>query len=240
MRIIGNKNLIKEIYQELYAFYGPQKWWPADTRFEMVVGAILTQNTAWENVEKAILNLKPYLKPEIIFNMDDNKLAELIRPSGYYNIKTKRIKYFLHWFKDKEFSFKNLMVMNTENLRNELLKINGIGRETADSIILYALDKPVFVIDAYTRRFAGRASLFEDTGPVRFENTSSARFVGNLDYDQLQRLFESNLERDAALFNEYHALIVRHSKNLCAKKPDCSRCFLNLICKFNTTKLNHN
>ena len=206
---------IKAVYEKLYQYYGPQKWWPADTPFEVMMGAILTQNTAWENVEKALNQLRPFLKPHLIFKMNEEKLGQLIRPSGFYNIKAKRIKSFLAWFHQKDFSLERLKSMDISTLRNELLAINGIGKETADAIILYALDKPIFVIDAYTRR------LFKRLG-----------FTIPDEYDDFQKIFERNLDKKTGLFNEFHALIVIHSKRYCRKKPLCDQCFLKQECPY--------
>lgn len=204
---------LREIYEKLYGFYGPQNWWPADTPFEVMMGAILTQNTAWENVMKALENLQPYLDPQTLAEMDPEKLKILIRPSGFYNIKTKRIRNFLTWFGEKGYSIQALKAMEGGVLREELLGINGIGHETADSILLYALEKPFFVIDAYTRR------LFHRLG-----------FVLPKDYDEIQRVFEASLESNIDLYNEYHGLIVQHSKEVCRKKPLCTQCFLVSEC----------
>ncbi|MDD3839479.1 MAG: endonuclease III domain-containing protein [Clostridia bacterium] len=205
-----SSKILLNIYQCLYNKYGSQKWWPAQTKFEVVLGAILTQNTSWSNVEKALYNLKPYMTPQAIYHMDENKLAELIRPSGYYNVKAKRIKNFVNWFNKKGFSFSTLEKQSVETTRNQLLDINGIGKETADSILLYALDKPVFVIDAYTRR------LFKRLG-----------FSVPKKYDDFQKFFHENLARDTKLYNEYHALIVKHSKEHCTKNKNCQDCVLN-------------
>lgn len=204
---------IKDIYNKLYKHYGSQYWWPGDSPFEITIGAILTQNTSWSNVEKAIINLKPFLEIEILYNMEEEKLGELIKPSGFYNIKAKRIKNFLRWFEEKDFSFEKIEDLGVKELREQLLCINGIGRETADSIILYALEKPIFVIDAYTRRMFKRLGL---------------QVPG--DYDEVRDMFENNLENDIKVFNEYHALIVRHSKEYCRKKPLCEKCFLRDEC----------
>ncbi|MGI6706785.1 MAG: endonuclease III domain-containing protein [Clostridia bacterium] len=209
----GSPFTIREIYDKLYEFYGPQNWWPADTAFEVMMGAILTQNTAWENVVKAMENLRPYLDPQTLGEMDPEKLKVLIRPSGFYNIKAKRIKHFLAWFGEKGYSIQALKAMDGNVLREELLAIHGIGPETADSILLYALEKPFFVIDAYTKR------LFHRLG-----------FSLPKDYDEIQRVFEANLEREVALYNEYHGLIVQHSKEVCRKKPLCTKCFLVSEC----------
>ncbi|HHU63298.1 MAG TPA: endonuclease III domain-containing protein [Clostridiales bacterium] len=204
------------IYRKLYYRYGPQHWWPGDTPFEVMVGAILTQNTSWNNVEKAITNLKPYLKPQVLYNMEDKKLAQLIRPSGFFNIKTKRLKNFLKWFKKKDFSLETLKALDAYDIRKELLGIKGIGRETADSIILYALNIPIFVIDAYTKRMFNR---------LGFSLPDS--------YDDIQRFFQANLPKEVQLYNEYHALIVRHCKECCKKRPLCDVCCLKADCQKN-------
>jgi endonuclease-3 related protein len=202
---------LTEIYQMLYDAFGPQHWWPGDTPFEIIIGAILTQNTSWANVEKAIKNLKTSdnLSPEGLYNIESAQLAELIRPAGYYNIKTKRLKNFINWFFESfNGDIKNLDNINTEQLRMDLLAIKGVGRETADSILLYALNRPVFVVDAYTARIALRHKLIEP----------------DADYEQLRKLFESNLSGDTQLFNEYHALLVRTGKEFCKPKARCSGC----------------
>jgi endonuclease-3 related protein len=202
---------LSEIYQLLYDAFGPQHWWPGETPFEIVTGAILTQNTNWANVEKAIANLKSagYLTPEALFRIEISKLAELIRPAGYFNIKAKRLKSFIIWLYDNyDGEMKNLELAGTDQLRAELLAVKGIGRETADSILLYALGRPVFVVDAYTARIALRHKLI-DSGA---------------DYEQLRQLFESNLTEDVRLFNEYHALLVRAGKEFCRPKAKCRDC----------------
>lgn len=208
---------IKDVHDKLFSYYGPQDWWPGDSDFEIMLGAILTQNTSWENVEKAINNLKPYLDPHTISLMDDVILAELIRPSGFFNVKTKRIKNFLSWYEEKDFSIESLKSMETHSLRQELLSINGIGRETADSIILYVVEKPIFVIDAYTKRLFSR---------LGFDLPS--------DYDSIQSLFHNSLDFDTYIFNEYHALIVKHCKIYCKSKPKCTNCLLKDFCNFYT------
>ena len=202
---------LSEIYQLLYDAFGPQHWWPGETSFEIVTGAILTQNTNWTNVEKAIANLKPaeYLTPEALHHIDISQLAELIRPAGYYNIKAKRLKNFVNWLFDNYCGeLTNLQTIYTGQLREELLAISGIGRETADSILLYALGRPVFVVDTYTARIALRHELIEP----------------GADYEQLRELFESNLQEDVQFFNEYHALLVRAGKEFCKPKAKCHGC----------------
>jgi len=202
------------IYGTLSKKFGPRHWWPADTKFEVIIGAILTQNTAWINVERAIKNLKKahLLTPGKMYALDIKKLAGLIRPSGYYNIKSKRIKSFLNFlFKNYNGSLKKLFANNPAVLRNQLLSINGIGPETADSIILYAAGKPAFVVDAYTKRIFSR----------------QGKISAAAGYEEIQKFFTDNLPRSAKLFNEYHALIVELGKNICKTKPMCDICPIN-------------
>ena len=203
-----------EIYNLLYKTYGPRKWWPADTSFEVIIGAILTQNTNWSNVEKAIANLKKagLLKPEQLKRVSLSRLATCIKPSGYFNQKAKLIKGFLKYFY-KNYKGRVALMKKTSLpvLRKELLDINGIGPETADSILLYALDKPIFVIDSYTKR------LFNCLFITEYDNS----------YHDMQDFFMENLPIKQKLFNEYHALIVTHAKEVCKKKPHCSKCILH-------------
>lgn len=208
---------LKNIYILLYDHFGKQNWWPAETPFEVIVGAILTQNTSWKNVEKSINTLKEkkLLSPDALYNLTNEELAFLIKSSGFYNLKAIRLKNFLNFFKTYNFDINNLK--NADNIRKLLLAIKGIGKETADSIILYALNKPVFVVDAYTKR------IFHRLGFIHSQKS---------DYDTVQNLFHSNLTKDANLFNEYHALIVETAKSYCRKKPLCALCPLNLICKY--------
>ncbi|HUV62452.1 MAG TPA: endonuclease III domain-containing protein [Sedimentisphaerales bacterium] len=207
---------LTEIYELLYEAFGPQHWWPGETPFEVMTGAILTQNTSWTNVEKAIANLKSAgrLSPEALHRIELSRLAELIRPAGYYNIKAKRLKNFLEWLFDSyDGNLAHLESVATDRLREELLSVTGIGRETADSILLYALGRPVFVVDAYTARIAVRHGLIEP----------------DADYEQLRELFESNLQQDTKLFNEYHALLVRAGKEFCRPKARCLGCPLEKL-----------
>jgi endonuclease-3 related protein len=207
---------LNEIYQLLFDRFGPQHWWPGQTQFEIITGAILTQNTNWANVEKAIANLKSAdcLTPERLNHLDVSQLAELIRPAGYYNIKTKRLKNFINWlFDNYEGRLTNLETIDTIQLRAELLSVKGIGYETADSILLYAFERPVFVVDAYTARIAFRHQL---SAP-------------DADYEQLRELFQSNLPEDIRLFNEYHALLVRAGKEFCKPKARCPGCPLEKL-----------
>jgi endonuclease-3 related protein len=203
--------ILKEMYRRLYKAFGPQHWWPGETPFEIAVGAILTQNTNWGNVERAIDNLKKLnvLEAERLQKMSDKRLALLIRPAGYFNVKTKRLKEFLNFLiTNYRGSMERMKAEDTAVLRERLLSINGIGPETADSILLYALEKPVFVIDAYTRRVLERHQLISSKAT----------------YQDIQRIFHENLPRDTGLFNEYHALFVRLGKDFCKSKPDCKRC----------------
>jgi endonuclease-3 related protein len=207
---------LNEIYQLLFERFGPQHWWPGETQFEIIVGAILTQNTNWTNVEKAIANLKSVscLIPEKLYHLDLPQLAELIRPAGYYNIKAKRLKSFLNWlFENYDGRLSNLQGLDTQRLRAELLAIKGIGRETADSILLYAFDRPIFVVDAYTARVAIRHGLIEP----------------GADYEQLREVFQSNLPDDVQLFNEYHALLVKVGKEFCRPRARCTGCPLEKL-----------
>ena len=201
-----------EIYQRLYKAFGSQHWWPADEPFEVMVGAILTQNTNWQNVEKAIAALKKnkVLDSQKLNRMPQKKLAKLIRPAGYFNIKAKRLKNFLKFYLENyKADIRRMRVADTLILRNELLGVNGIGEETADSILLYALNKPVFVVDAYTKRIYSRH---------RFIPEGSS-------YQAVQEFFMQNLKNDVQLFNEYHALLVKLGKDFCLKsKPKCTIC----------------
>lgn len=207
---------LTEIYELLYAAFGPQRWWPGETPFEIITGAILTQNTSWANVEKAIRNLKSadLLTAEALHHIDVSQLAQLIRPAGYYNVKAKRLKSFMDWlFDNYDGALASLERVNTDQLRAELLAVKGIGRETADSILLYALGRPVFVVDAYTARITVRHGLIEP----------------DADYEQLRELFESNLPRDTQLYNEYHALLVKAGKEFCNPKARCPGCPLEKL-----------
>ena len=207
---------LTEIYQLLSEAFGPQHWWPGRTRFEVITGAILTQNTNWANVEKAIANLKSAdcLTPEKLHLLDQVQLAELIRPAGYYNIKARRLKNFINWlFDNYDGVLANLESIDTNRLRAELLEIKGVGRETADSILLYAFDRPIFVVDAYTARIICRHELI---GP-------------DADYEQLREMFESSLPTDTQFYNEYHALLVKLGKEFCKTKAKCSGCPLEKL-----------
>ncbi len=212
----GTKTSLLEIYRKLYKKFGPQYWWPARTKFEVIVGAILTQNTNWGNVEKAIQRLKAagVLSERALRDIPAAKLAALIKPAGYFNVKARRLKNFIRFLSDEyQGSLKAMGREELFRLRHKLLKVNGIGPETADSILLYALDKPVFVVDAYTKRFLYRHNLVDHKA----------------DYHRVQELFMLAFDHDVAMFNEYHALIVALGKNYCKPTPLCERCPLNRI-----------
>ncbi len=206
------KNIIREIYETLFEKFGPQHWWPGETPLEIAIGAILTQNTNWKNVEKAIENLKnrDLIDVDRLLATPEDELRELIRPSGFFNIKLKRLLNFIRFLK-AEGGLNELKKLPVPELREKLLSVPGIGPETADSIILYALEKPIFVVDAYTRRFLKRHGIIQ----------------GNEKYDEIRALFEKNLPQDVELFKEYHALIVKLGKVYCKSKPVCEGCPLN-------------
>jgi endonuclease-3 related protein len=201
-------------YELLLARFGPQHWWPGDTATEIAVGAILTQNTNWKNVEKALENLirADTLTFPALRNIRAGKLAQLIRPAGYYNVKARRLKNFVSWLYDThDGELDRLRSLPLSIARAQLLSVNGIGPETADSILLYALDRPTFVIDAYTMRIFRRHRLIDN----------SAR------YDDVKGMIERLVPNDARLFNEYHALIVRLAKEHCRPSARCENCPLS-------------
>ncbi|PKM42500.1 MAG: endonuclease [Gammaproteobacteria bacterium HGW-Gammaproteobacteria-1] len=209
---------LRQVYAALYRTYGPQHWWPGETPFEVMVGAVLTQNTAWSNVEKAIVNLKTHdaLDPAVITHTPARTLAAWLKPSGYFNIKARRLKNFCAWYLAAG-GLAALQRLDTATLRRELLRVNGVGPETADDILLYAFQRPVFVIDAYTRRLFSRLQLID----------------GEESYEVLRHYCEKGLGRatgKVALFNEYHALIVAHAKSVCRKTPLCAACCLRRRC----------
>jgi len=225
---------VEEIYSILNKTYKKQGWWPIfsnekgsseynvgaprddNDRFEIIIGAILTQNVAWKNVEKALGALKKIkiLSPRKLHKAEDKIIASCIKPAGYYNQKTIKIKNFLNWFKTINYSFDELKKLKTDILRERLLEINGIGPETADSILLYAMDRKIFVIDAYTKRIFSRLNLtsIDDS------------------YDSVQKFFHKEFNGTIKKYNEYHALIVAHGKDICKNKPLCSGCCLNHTC----------
>lgn len=209
-------SLLLKIYNKLFEYFGPQDWWPADSPFEVIVGAILTQNTAWRNVEKAIENLKreKILNPSCIHRISVERLASVIRPSGYYNIKAKRLKAFLDLlFEDYRGNLSLMFEEENGKLREKLLSVKGVGEETADSILLYAGETPIFVVDSYTKRIFSRH---------KFASPEAG-------YQDIQQIFMKGLPRDTQLFNEYHALIVRVGKGFCKKEPLCENCPLSFL-----------
>ncbi len=233
-------NTAQHVYDTLYSHYGPQHWWPVTyeknifptyaggpinhkQQLEVIFGAILTQNTAWTNVEKAIINLNKYnlINPNKISKIRPQKLAALIRPVGYFNQKAQKLKIFSNYLlKQYDGNLKRMFKKELKELRKELLSIKGIGPETADSILLYAAKKPSFVVDAYTKRIFYRLGIIHN---------------GMMDYNQLQSYFHKNFrgaeKQRTKLFNEYHALMVEHGKKVCRKEPLCSSCVLEKACK---------
>ena len=211
---------LPELYDRLFAAYGEQHWWPGETPFEVMVGAILTQNTAWTNVEKAISALKnaDALNPEALRTRPVDELAALIRPSGYFNAKARKLRAFGDYLAGYDDDIERLFASKPlDELREELLGLHGVGPETADSMLLYAGNLPSFVIDAYTMRVLGRL------GIIDAESRPS--------YDAVRALFHQALPTDVQLFNEYHALFVAHGKDVCkSRKPLCSECVLMENC----------
>jgi len=210
-----------DIYRRLFDRFGPQHWWPAEEPFEVIAGAILTQSAAWGNVEKAIANLKAAgaLPPGKLRRLSLSRLARLVHPCGYYNAKALKLKSFAFWLGNHyDDDLNRLFACDTEELRQQLLSVHGIGQETADSILLYAADKPVFVVDAYTRRIFSRIGLT----PAKDS------------YAGYQAFFMDNLPADVKLFNEYHALLVRLGKEVCRRRPICSQCCLGDMCQLAT------
>ncbi len=203
---------LKSLYRRLFNHYGSQHWWPAETPFEVMVGAVLTQNTAWINVQRAIENLRQaeLLEPAAIAGLTPKRLARYLRPSGYFNVKAKRLQALCRWLLAEDAPAS----LATETLRGRLLSVHGIGPETADDILLYAYQRPVFVIDAYTRRLFSRLELLD----------------GELSYEALRATFEKTLPADVAIYNEYHALIDHHAKLVCRPKPKCEECILKAAC----------
>ena len=202
---------LKKVYRLLFTRWGPQHWWPGRTRLEIIVGAILTQNTAWTNVEKAIRRLRKAgaLNLRRLHAADLETLADWIRPAGYFNVKARRLRAFTQMMVTLfGGDLRRLFALETPVLREVLLGVNGIGPETADSILLYAGERPVFVVDAYTRRFMMRHG-WAGAGAT---------------YDDIARIFMGCLSDDAALYNEYHALIVALGKDLCRPAPRCTEC----------------
>lgn len=215
MHVVLPPRRLRAVYRRLLAVHGPQQWWPARTPFEVIVGAVLTQNTAWSNVERAIANLEQAtaLSPEALLALPTDELARLLRPSGYFNVKAARLRAVCSWYLEQG-GQPRLRRWSTQRLRDALLGLHGVGPETADDIVLYAFGRPVFVIDAYTRRIFNRLGLV----------------AGDERYEALRTGFEHALGHDAAMYNEYHALIVRHAKANCRPRPHCVGCSLRRLC----------
>jgi endonuclease-3 related protein len=216
---MSKKDKLLKIFDKMYDHFGPLHWWPADTPFEVVIGAILTQSANWKNVEKAIVNLKKSkaLSPKSLSKISNARLQKLIRPSGYFRAKGKKVKAFVKFFlKEYGGSMGKMREEDAKELREELLEVHGIGPETADSILLYALGKPTFVVDAYTKRIGKRVGLFN------FDN-----------YHAIKDYFEGNLPRRTKLYNEYHAQLVELGKNFCKTRPICPECPIGKLCAYN-------
>lgn len=204
------------VYDTLDSYFGDLHWWPGETPFEIIVGAILTQNTNWKNVKIAIdkLKLRGLLSPERLFGASGEVIAELIRSSGYYNVKTRRLKALLQFLHEEyESDLERMFEEELWVLRDRLLSVNGIGEETADSILLYAGNKPIFVVDSYTRRILQRHNIIDD----------------NPGYGEIQKLFMTHLPNNTRLFNQFHALIVNTGKRFCKRTPQCQGCPLETI-----------
>jgi endonuclease-3 related protein len=228
-------HILRSVYKKLLAFHGPQGWWPIinpstsqseyhlsaprneSDFFEIAIGAILTQNIAWNNVNRALISLKArgLLDPQQLRRTGTARLARIIRPTGYYNQKAKKIKNFINWYGCHGYRCRDLSRMDPDGLRKELLNVNGIGPETADSILLYAFNIKIFVVDAYTRRIFTRLGLL----------------AGDPEYQEIQDLFHRQFKGSVREYNEYHALIVAHGKNVCKKKPLCGACCLQDLCQ---------
>ena len=210
-----NAECLWAVFDALLESYGPQHWWPGQTPFEVMVGAVLTQNTAWTNVERALerLTARIPLDAQAILDLPLDELAQALQPSGYFNVKARRLRAFCEAYIEQG-GMQCLADLGTGELRRHLLGISGVGPETADDMLLYAFGRPVFVVDAYTRRVFGRLSLL----------------TGHEGYEAIRVGFESALGPDPVLYNEYHALIVRHGKDACRTRPRCEDCRLRVQC----------
>lgn len=210
-----NSERVRAIFEALLGAHGPQHWWPAETAFEVMVGAVLSQNTAWTNVERALecLTARIPLDSQAILDLPQEELAQALQPSGYFNVKARRLRSFCEGFASQG-GMDGLSALETGELRRRLLAVWGIGPETADDMLLYAFERPVFVVDAYTRRIFTRLGLI----------------AGSEGYETIRRAFESALGPDVPLYNEYHALIVRHGKDVCRTRPRCAQCCLSPEC----------
>jgi endonuclease-3 related protein len=203
---------ISRIYAALESRYGGLGWWPARTPFEVIVGAVLTQNTNWSNVERAVANFGGPPEPEFIESVSIERLKDIIRPAGFFNQKAAYLKNITAWFKTYGYSVNEVRQKPAHPLRAEILAVKGIGRETADSIMLYAFGFPEFVVDAYTKRLLERMGLEP------------------MNYESIKKMFQDHLPKDEKLYNNYHAAIVINAKNHCRKKPDCQDCPLDDFC----------
>lgn len=204
---------LPDLYTTLHAHYGNLNWWPAKDTYEMCVGAILTQNTSWSSVEKAIANFGGRLSPEYVNGLSHEELTEIIRPSGFFNQKAERICAVTEWLAQYGYEPDNAAHVSTAELRKQLLAIKGVGRETADSILVYAFGRLSFVVDAYTRRLLSRLG-----------------YDVPKDYDDIRRMIEAAIEQDIYLYNNFHAVIVEQCKQHCLKKPRCEGCPLLAVC----------
>ena len=207
------KNYVAEIYKKLLTHYGNPEWWPANSPYEVIVGAILTQNTNWNNVEKAIANFGDRLSPQFVAGVDMTELIEIIRPAGFFNQKAACLKTVTDWFSKYGYDIAQAQKRSLHDLRAELLSVKGIGNETADCILLYAMDLPTFVVDAYTMRFCSRFPLDAGQG-----------------YMAVKAYFEEALTKSEKVYNNYHALIVLNGKTHCKKRASCRGCPLEDIC----------
>lgn len=212
-----NVQELRHIFRILLDTYGPQHWWPASTRFEIAIGAILVQNTMWRNVKISIKNLEKagLLEPYRMYVASSEKIANAIKTSGFPRLKTDRLRNFLKFFEKFSFDFDEMNKLETDLLRKSLLSVNGIGKETADSLLLYIFNRPTLIVDAYTRRFFLRLGYsplpFKEKGKIQLMNA---------------------LKNDPSELGEFHALVVQHSKAYCRTKPLCDKCPLSSICKF--------
>ena len=210
------KKVLMAIYDAMDEYFGDLAWWPGETSFEVALGAILTQNTNWKNVEQAIERIRSedLLEPEKLYKTEKEIVADLIRPAGYYNVKTERLFAFLEFLHGNyEGDMKKMRHADTRELRDQLLAVKGIGEETADSILLYALKKTIFVVDAYTRRILERHRVVDS----------------KWSYREIQSLFMNNLHHDYGFYNRYHALLVETAKQFCRKRKKCEGCPLEMI-----------
>ncbi|MGL6259408.1 endonuclease III domain-containing protein [Vibrio sp. WXL103] len=211
---MSTSKLISDVFYQLEQHYGYFIWWPSTSPFEVMVGAILVQNTNWRNVDKALNNLPSPLTPQAIEGIEQDELAKLIRSSGYYNQKAIKLKSLLAWFKQYNYQVDPLLTRDVTGLRAELLKIKGIGNETADVILTYALNKPSFVIDAYARRIFSRYGLDVPKN-----------------YDHFRAMMDSALSHQRDKYDYFHGLMVEHGQQFCNKAPKCAECPLTLLCQ---------